>query len=259
MTKITYKQWGGKSSIAKWVVSHFPNHLVYVEPFCGSCAVLFSKPKSRVETVNDLDDRIVNMYEQIRSRPKELAALLWATPYSKVNWQDARVKDDKLEDARLLMAESIQYYCGNRNTSTWRAAWNVGGNYAEVWADWFLRILPAAARLKTVQVLNEDALEVIKRVSQDEDTLIYADPPYVGHECEYAFAVDYQAMVDVLNEAKAKVVVSECLEAAPFWNGWRMVQREFTGTAGAGVSGKSKTKTEVLYMNYEFKKKGFGL
>lgn len=159
--KITYLQYGGKTTLAKWITSHFPPHRVYVEPCCGSCSVLFAKEPSFVEIVNDLDGRIINMFNQIRSRPEELAALLWATPYSKANWRDVPVEPDTLEDARLLMAQGSQFYCGNGNTSTWAIDKSPRPHKpkSEVWADWFLRVLPAAARLRSVQVLNEDAIK----------------------------------------------------------------------------------------------------
>lgn len=42
--------------MAKWIISHFPQHHSYLEPFFGSGAILFTKPRSAIETVNDLDD-----------------------------------------------------------------------------------------------------------------------------------------------------------------------------------------------------------
>lgn len=251
--KITYKQYGGKSSLAKWIVSHFPEHKVYLEPFCGSCAVLFAKPKSFVEIVNDLDGRIINMFEQIRSQPEQLAALLWATPYASVNWRAVKRDISDLDDARLLMAQGAQFYCGNGNTSTWAIDKCAKPHKPkpEVWADWFLRILPAAARLKSVQILQEDAICAIKRVHQQEDALIYIDPPYVGHEKEYRFGVNYKEMVETLQTAKSKVVVSEFVEAEPFWAGWRKIEKTTAGRARTGAHNRAaKQKTEVLYLNF---------
>lgn len=251
--KITYKQYGGKSSIAKWIVSHFPEHKIYLEPFCGSCSVLFSKPKSFIEIVNDLDNRIINMFNQMRERPEQLAALLWATPYSSANWRDASVSDDALEDARLLLAQGVQFYCGNGNTSTWAIDKCIAKHKPkpEVWADWFSRILPAAARLRSVQILHEDAINAIKRVYQQDETLIYVDPPYFGHEKEYRFGVDYQNMVDVLKSAKSKVVVSEYATADSFWNEWRRSEKVTAGRARTGAHNViAKEKKEVLYMNF---------
>ena len=254
MNKITYKQYGGKSSLAKWIVSQFPSHKIYLEPFCGSCAVLFAKEKSFVEFVNDMDNRFINMFEQIRSEPDKLAALLWATPYSAANWRDVHVSDDVLEDARLLMAQGCQFYCGDGNSSTWSVDKCSAAHKPkpEVWADWFLRVLPAAARMRTVQILNEDAILAIKRVYQLEDALIYVDPPYLGHEKEYRFSVDYATMIATLNAAKAKVVVSEYATADEFFKGWRRIEKTTAGRARTGRHNtKAKEKTEVLYFNFE--------
>lgn len=253
MNKITYKQYGGKASIAKWIVSHFPEHKVYLEPFCGSCAVLFAKPKSFIEIVNDADSRIINMFDQIRSHPKELAALLWATPYSSANWRDCNSSDNELEDARLLMAQGCQFYCGNGKTSTWAIDKCSAPHKpkSEVWSDWFLRIIPAATRLKSVQLLNEDALKSISRVYSQENALIYVDPPYCGHEKEYRYKVKYEEMVDMLNESKAKVIVSEYSTAEHFYENWNRVEKNTVGRARTGRhKTRAKKKTEVLYFNF---------
>ncbi len=101
--KITYRQYGGKSSLAKWIVSHFPEHRVYMEPLCGSAAVLLAKPRSFVEIINDLDEQIVAMWRALKSQPEQLAALLWATPYTAANWREQPVGD--IDQAVLLMAQ----------------------------------------------------------------------------------------------------------------------------------------------------------
>lgn len=54
--KAVMKYPGSKWSIADWIIQFFPEHHSYVEPFFGSGAVLFNKPRSNIETVNDLDD-----------------------------------------------------------------------------------------------------------------------------------------------------------------------------------------------------------
>ncbi len=54
--KAVIKYPGSKWSIANWIIQFFPEHHSYVEPFFGSGAVLFNKPRSNIETVNDLDD-----------------------------------------------------------------------------------------------------------------------------------------------------------------------------------------------------------
>ena len=65
--KALLKYPGAKWRLAPWIISHFPDHHSYLEPFFGSGAVLFNKPKSNIETVNDLDDEVINFFECIRS------------------------------------------------------------------------------------------------------------------------------------------------------------------------------------------------
>jgi DNA adenine methylase len=249
--KITYRQYGGKASIAKWIVSHFPEHRTYLEPLCGSAAVLLAKPRSFVEIINDLDEQILAMWRSIKSQPEQLAALLWATPYTAANWRDQPVGD--IDQAVLLMAQGAQFYCGNGNSSTWAIDKCSAPHKPkpEVWADWFRRILPAANRLRGVTLLHEDALVAIQRVYRDPEALIFADAPYWGHEGEYRHRIDYPAMVELLSAAKAKVVVSEYPAAAEFYRGWNRIDRVTASRAGTGRHNyRGKKKTEVLFTNF---------
>lgn len=43
---------GSKWRIAKQIVSLFPPHHTYLEPYFGSGAVLFNKSRSDIETIN---------------------------------------------------------------------------------------------------------------------------------------------------------------------------------------------------------------
>ena len=66
--KTIVKYPGSKWRLAEQIVSLFPKHHSYLEPFFGSGAVLFSKPRSNIETVNDLDGDVANLF-QFRDNP----------------------------------------------------------------------------------------------------------------------------------------------------------------------------------------------
>lgn len=95
--------------MADWIISLMPPHKSYLEPFFGSGAVFFKKPPSRIETINDLDGEIVNLFRCIRSRPEELARTVALTPYSReeyeLAWQYRLAPDDAddMERARLTL------------------------------------------------------------------------------------------------------------------------------------------------------------
>ncbi len=66
---------GSKWRIADWIIEHFPAHKVYCEPFFGSGAVFFNKPPLYIETINDIDGDVVNLFRICREYPDELAQL----------------------------------------------------------------------------------------------------------------------------------------------------------------------------------------
>ena len=80
--KSVLKYPGAKNRLANWICSFIPDHEVYCEPFFGSGAVFFNKPKAKIETVNDLDGNVINYFRVIREHPAELARLLSLTPFS---------------------------------------------------------------------------------------------------------------------------------------------------------------------------------
>src|SRR6185369_8958134 len=63
---------GGKNRLASKIISLLPEHTTYVEPFAGGAQVLFHKPPSKVEVLNDLNGEVVNFFRVCQWHHDEL-------------------------------------------------------------------------------------------------------------------------------------------------------------------------------------------
>jgi len=69
-----FPYFGGKSRAAPLVWSRFGDVVNYVEPFCGSAAMLLSAPDGqRIETINDLDGFVANFWRALSRDPDGVA------------------------------------------------------------------------------------------------------------------------------------------------------------------------------------------
>ena len=248
---------GSKWSIAKWIIDFFPGHHSYVEPFFGSGAVLFNKTRSNIETVNDLDGNVVNLFEWIKKEPERLAREIYYTPYARQVYDEAfkAVPKDDFERAvnfyiRLNMGHGFR-------TNGEKVGWknDVQGRekaYAsQGWVNLPDKIMTAAERLRGVQIENKPAVELIKRFNFS-NVLIYCDPPYVlgtRHGKQYKKEMedkDHEELLEVLLQHKGAVLLSG-YDNDLYNNMLKGWNRQET-TCYSQVCSKKK---EVLWMNYD--------
>ena len=176
---------GSKWRIAQQIVAQIPQHHSYVEPYFGSGAVFFHKKPSNIETINDLDDDVVNLFRIIRENPKPLIKAIELTPFSRTEYEEAYSQEpdtDSIERARKFLIRCWQGH-GFRTTGEivgWKN--DVQGREAAYavrhWYHLPQWISVVVERLREVQIEHRPALEVIKRFN-NEKVFIYADPPYV--------------------------------------------------------------------------------
>lgn len=252
MTQIL-KYPGGKQRIAEWIISHFPEHKVYCEPFFGSGAVFFNKPPTYIETINDIDGNIVNLFKVCRDNPEELARLIEFTPFAREEFENCYEKSaDPVEQARRTLVRYHQSFgTSNSSKKSWRNVQTYGGpRTATMWNFLPGRIAEVCERLKEAQIENIDAIELIRRYN-DENTLIYCDPPYLQSLRKknlYAYETtdEYHfELLNVLKESKSKIVLSGYDN--PMYNealaGWDT--DEIVTTAQMGLK-----RTEKIWLNF---------
>lgn len=252
--KAILKYPGGKWRISEWIISHFPPHKVYCEPFFGSGAVFFNKTPTYIETINDIDGNIVNLFKVCREYPDELAKLIEFTPFAREEFENCYEKsDDPIEQARRTLVRFHQSF-GTSNSS--KRSWKNTQTYrsprtATMWNCLPNRIVEVCERLKDAQIENIDAITLIKRYD-DENTLIYCDPPYLQSLRKkrlYAFETSDEyhiEMLKVIKESKSKIVLSGYDNRLynEFLVGWNTDEKKTTAQMGL-------PRTEKLWFNFE--------
>lgn len=172
---------GSKWSMADWIISYMPEHTTYLEPFFGSGAVLFTKKRSQLETVNDIDGEIVNLFRVIRERPEELAYAIRWTPHSREEYYSSyEPAVDELERARRLIVRLWQGRGGKTSHRTgWRSMIEPNGPLpGKEWTMFPEKLAAVSERLIGVQIENQPALQLLERYKRP-NVLVYADPPYI--------------------------------------------------------------------------------
>ncbi len=241
------RYYGGKFKLAKWVIEHFPPHLNYIEPCCGMASILLQKPRSPLETINDIDGNVVNFFRVLRDSRDELLQKISLTPWAREEYEYClQAADEPVERARRFFAVSCMSFNGatrdDKSTYGWRNS-----------TDHRLRSTPAldmynndlgtvAERLIGVQIEHRPWLEVVERLDNDE-ALIYLDPPYVQDERTKGFRYlhewdtkAHRTAAAALNKCVGYVIVSGY--ACPLYtelyeaHGWHRVDKEAQTNSG---------------------------
>lgn len=250
---------GSKWNIAKQLVGMIPPHHSYVEPYFGSGAVLFNKTVSNIETINDLDSDVVNLFRCIQKDADKLARIVLTTPFSREIYDyQFKIEEESVEPFERAAGFLVRCWQGHGfRTNGYKVGWknDVQGResmYA-LWnwyrlPEWIMGIME---RLRQVQIENRPALEVINRFNYD-NVFIYIDPPYLlgvrtakqyKHEMTDA---DHEELLNVLLKSKAKIMISG-YESDMYNDGLK----DWNKVCFKSCAEHHGTRKEVIWMNYE--------
>lgn len=266
-TRPVLRYHGGKWRLAPWIISHFPAHRIYVEPYGGAASVLMRKPRSFAEVYNDLEEDIVNVFRVLRDpetaeTAEALRELVYLTPYSRSEFlQSYEPCDDHVEQARRTISRAYMAHgtTSRKANGTGFRAKNHRQNQAvsRSWATWPAHVASFVERLRGVTIEARPALEVIAQ-QDTPDTLFYLDPPYVlhtrtkgaAHRRERAYGhnltdADHAELAAVLLEIKGAAIISgyPCDLYDDLYSGWARVEKQ------AQIDGGGANRTEVLWIS----------
>lgn len=253
---------GSKWRIARKLAELIPEHHSYLEPYAGSLALLFNKRPSAIETINDLDSDVTNLFWCIQKDSARLARLVMTTPYSREIYELQFEGSNRTRYAsRFQKAAGFLIRCwqgyGSR-TNGYKQGWKndvQGREKAYALWDWYQLpewILETAERLRMVQIENRPALELIERFGY-KNVFMYLDPPYVfesrsGRQKQYKYEMtgtDHEDLLKLILQSPARIMISgyDTELYNDYLHGWE--KRSFQSSAEGG-----KRRTEVVWMNY---------
>ncbi|WP_025918472.1 DNA adenine methylase [Herminiimonas sp. CN] len=266
VTRPVLRYHGGKFRLAQWILSFFPKHVVYVEPFGGAASVLLQKPRVGAECYNDLDGSVVNLFRILRDpeRAIELQRRIELTPFSRAEFDWAyEPSADDMEQAHKLIIKSFMGHGSDSATRSCRTGFRSKLSDGRVlpsveFSTWSHAIPSFTDRLRGVVIESRNAIEVIGRMDS-ETTLIYADPPYchssrssiVGrsnktHGYRHEMADDdHRELAAVLHQVRGMVVLSGYpteLYDVELYAAWTRYERRHVADGG-------KFRTEVVWLN----------
>lgn len=252
---------GGKWKMAPWIISHFPNHRVYLEPFAGAASVLMRKPRSHSEIYNDRWGEIVNVFRVLRDPEKaeKLRQLCALTPFSR---DEMMLADEgaqcEIERARRIIFRSSAGFGSASSNSLHKTGFRSssrqsGNSPAMDWANWPDHIPAFVERLRGVAIENRDALSLIEQHDTAE-TLIYLDPPYV-HSTRGMRRMNMAYRHEMSDEQHAELAAAiEGIESMVIISGYRCdlydeLYGDWTRIDREALADGASKRTESLWLN----------
>lgn len=264
MTRPALRYHGGKFRLAPWIVSFFPQHNVYVEPYGGGASVLLHKKRAHSEVYNDIADEIVNVFRVLRdpALAGRLARLIELTPFARAEFEQSyEPSDDVVEQARRTVCRSFMGFGSGAVFTKHATGFRTGvrgSRHKSSAADlltWPQEVPAFVERLRGVTIESRDALYLMARTDRP-DTLFYVDPPYPhgtrgncrGVRQKYAQELtddDHRRLAGVLQDLQGMVVLSgyPCeLYDRELFAGWERHERRALADGG-------RARTEVVWLN----------
>jgi len=214
---------GSKRYQLKQLYSAFPEHDHYVEPFGGAFSVLLNKPRSEMESINDLDDGLVAiaftyLYPDLRKKLinevlgkdincRELFNFL-------KHWEPVDIFEKAVRKLYLV----YHSFSSNERNHGYEINMRLGRKKAN---NLTIAITPEviekiAQRLRFVQIFNEDYRAFIDRFIDIRNGFFYLDPPYTlgTRDDYYAFSFtdqqheELRKYIDKINARGQKFLLS---------------------------------------------------
>lgn len=226
---------GGKQKVADKIISQFPEHDVFIEPFIGGGSIYWKNTIPKKFIINDLNKDVYNIYKTAKSNPSAMKRC--KINKSKESFNKIKNKSNK------SACDTINIY--KNSYGAIGKSYAKSRNYKNQFDDQHIE------KLSKTTVLNQDYKKVIQK-NANKNSLVYMDPPYVEAGNSYiTHGVTPEEVCNVAQKIKGKVAISydnnQTVKKSCQRKGLKFRKITVPYTA---KKGKTVKKQELLITNY---------
>ena len=264
---------GGKSIIAKKLISMVPKHSCWAEVFCGAAWVTFAKDPnmSDLEVINDKDQGLINFWIAIREKPEEFLAQSEFAVRSRAQFDIYKPNKGRPRGPMPDVGAAWEYwylinssYTGSIGYPRWKYSPSGGKPttrrvHYDSLVTMYPRILEIYHRLKRVDIECLDFRDCIGRYDRP-GTFFFCDPPYWDRRSgplDYAVRFSEQDHLDLANilcglQGKFLLTYDDSINVrdAYDWAYIEPVKFRYSSPYG-GSAGDNTVGEELIITNYD--------
>jgi len=250
---------GSKFNASKYIEPFWRNisHTEYREPFLGSGAIFFKKPKSKFSYLNDLDKELINSFEVV-SEPSSRSKLI--NKLHNINPSKTYFNSLKQSTPVSNVDRAFKYFVINRMAYSGIMKlpnWGFHPTKSVQPSKWPARLIDSGKKLESnVSISSLHFSEIINKPSKNT-VWMFIDPPYYKADQKRAYnhyftAADHLLLNQNLQHTPHKFCLTydDCPEIRELysWANIHVVEWMYH-TANSKVATRKKGK-ELIITNY---------
>lgn len=238
----------------------------YAELCGGGARVLLNLPNNLFEhrIYNEIDIGICSIFQVLQNKlyTAEMMSMLEKYRYSREVFKMAcdELKRDRSEsNLNVVERATYTYIASTQSRASNMVTYSPSGEYEQGYYEKISKLKDYSYLLEDVEIQNQDCMVLLEKYKNNENILIYLDPPYVPYTMNHPKTYGdnswntehHQKLVDKLLETHCKVILSGydnpiygALEDA----GWLKIKLK---EAHIASSVSDRKESEYIWINFE--------
>jgi DNA adenine methylase len=251
---------GGKSRMVNLLLSAIPPHQCYVEVFAGAANLLFAKPLSKCEVVNDINGDLVNLFRVVKFHRREFLNQLTLTTHSRREFSDFKLQPGLTDIQRAARFYLILKVAFGGKVGATSSCFGYGTSGKARYSRLSLAAVHRChKRLSGVFIENLNFSDCIARYDRPY-SFFYCDPPYLEttvYQAEFGIA-EHKQLSRQLRSMKGKFLLSinDHPDIRTLYKGLMIRPVNVRYTVSRDKSDEATCRKELLITNFPLPRSG---